>query len=179
MNWSASDATLMLAVTNTSPWLMGRGSRKIDNRRSARASDEPGRWRIEHDVFVARQTSDGGAHRGGDAPPHLLEHAVAHGMAEAVVDVLEAVEVDEEDRARRTHRARLVDGDAQALAQQRAVGQAREPVMQRHVPQALLGAAVGTHGLRDRRVPHPPAPVPTPSERVRRLGRPARSPPVQ
>ena len=93
----------MLAVTNTSPWLMGSGSRKIDSSRSASAERRAGGagGGVEHDVLVARQAGDrrvlGTAallRRIGDH----LQHLVAGGMAEAVVDVLEAVEVDEVQR---------------------------------------------------------------------------------
>ncbi len=92
----------MLAVTNTSPWLIGSGSRKIDSSRSASASDAPGERgrRIEHDVLVARQAGDGGVFWGSLAEAHgdHLQHFVAGCVTEAVVDVLEAVEVDEVQR---------------------------------------------------------------------------------
>jgi hypothetical protein len=50
-------------------------------------------------------------------------------VTEAVVDVLEAVEIDEDDREFRVLTTRLIDRLLQALAQQVAVGQARERVV--------------------------------------------------
>ncbi|CAB4835941.1 unannotated protein [freshwater metagenome] len=55
---------------------------------------------IEHHVFVARQAShDGvGRHCVDEAAGHGDQHLIAGGVAQRVVDVLEAVEVDEEQR---------------------------------------------------------------------------------
>ena len=69
-----------------------------------------------------------------------LEQAVAGGVAERVVDVLEAVEVEEQHRDARVLPARAHDRARQALRQQRAVGQAGEGVVVGEVAQFLLGA---------------------------------------
>ena len=55
----------------------------------------------EHDELVAAEAGDGVVGAGGAAEPlgHRLQEQVADGVAEAVVDVLEAVEVEEEDGA--------------------------------------------------------------------------------
>jgi hypothetical protein len=66
-------------------------------------------------------------------PPALL---VAGGVAEAVVDVLEVVEVDEQHRdvGGADGRQRLLD----PLGEQRAVGQAGQPVVERLVDELVL-----------------------------------------
>ena len=55
---------------------------------------------VEHHVLVAREAGHGGALGHGVAQPlgDHHEHLVAGGVAERVVDVLEPVEVDEEQR---------------------------------------------------------------------------------
>ena len=74
----------------------------------------------------------------------LVQHAVADGVAVGVVDALEVVEVDEDhgDAAAvaLAHRHGVLD----AVAEQRAVGEQRQRVVQRHALQLFLHAlAVG------------------------------------
>ena len=62
---------------------------------------------------------------------------IAGGMAQRVVDVLEAVEVEQQDRDQATLAARARQLLAEPVAQQGAVGQAGEQIVQRHTPHQL------------------------------------------
>jgi hypothetical protein len=77
-------------------------------------------------------------------------------VAERVVDLLEAVEVDEGHREARARRPRPRDRPPEVFGEARAVGQARQRVVVREVAVALLRAAplahVAGHGA-----DHPPA----------------------
>ena len=53
---------------------------------------------------------------------HLLEQFVAHGVAEGVVDVLEAVEIEKQHRQLAPLPFRLGDGMLQAVLEQQPVG---------------------------------------------------------
>jgi hypothetical protein len=105
---------------------------------------------FEHDgEFVAAEARDrvAVAHMRAQARAGRLEHAVAGRVAHRIVDVLEAVEVEEQNRDAAAVAARAHDGVAQALAEQRAVGQSGQRVVVREVAQFLLGAlAVGDVG---------------------------------
>ena len=70
-----------------------------------------------------------------------LEHGVALGVAEGVVDRLEAVEVEEHDRARHIAGGRGAQRLAEQLADAAAVGQARQHVHVGEVGQPLLRLA--------------------------------------
>jgi hypothetical protein len=101
----------------------------------------------QHRELVAAQARDGvaGAQRAGDPLGEGDEQLVADGVAEAVVDLLELVEVEEQQRAAVLRLAagtpqRLLD----AVNEQRPVGQPGEGVVQRLVLQPLLlDVAVG------------------------------------
>ena len=77
----------------------------------------------------------------GDARGGRLEQLVAGGMAVQVVDLLEAVEVDDHDRQLPV--ARLHGGDAvlQMVLERGAVGQAGQRVEMGEIEDALLGGA--------------------------------------
>ena len=77
-----------------------------------------------------------------DAPRHLHEEGVAGAVAHAVVDQLEAVEVEEHHRevALRSPFAAAI-ALREVLVEARAVGQARQAVVEGDVLQARLGAA--------------------------------------
>ena len=83
------------------------------------------------------------AHAGRQALGHRHQQSIADGMAERVVDVLEVVEVETEDR----HLAVAADahqGVFDPLAQQDAVGQVGQDVVMRHVRDLRLRlAAIG------------------------------------
>ena len=85
-----------------------------------------------------RATVVAGRRAGGQALGHHAQQFVAGVVAQAVVDVLEAVQVHEHQREARAARA----GDAhrllQPLAQQRAVGEAGEVIVPRLALDALL-----------------------------------------
>jgi hypothetical protein len=83
---------------------------------------------------VLRATVCCKARRGG------AQDAVAGGVAERIVDVLEAVQVEEQHADAAFLPARAHDGARQALGQQRAVRQAGERVVVGEVAQFLLGA---------------------------------------
>ena len=71
-----------------------------------------------------------GPHRVLQAASDLPEHDVAGGVAEAVVDVLEVVDVHEQDRHRQVVAALAGERVADAVAEQGAVGQAGEDVVE-------------------------------------------------
>ena len=78
------------------------------------------------DEFVAAHARHGVAvaHAGDQALGHVLQHAVAGGVAERVVDFLEVVEVDEQHRHLRVQALAVRGRLAHAVDQQQAVGQA-------------------------------------------------------
>ena len=71
-----------------------------------------------------------------------LQQRIAGGVAEAVVDVLEAIEIDEQHRQRGAAVAGLLDGLGGLLAQQHAVGQAGQQVVVGQQLDALIGFAL-------------------------------------
>jgi hypothetical protein len=96
----------------------------------------------QHRELIAAQPRHhvlGAGHR-YDALGHLHQHAVAGGMADAVVDQLEAVQVEEQHGE---HRPALALGQRQrilqAIEQVQAVGQAGQRIVHGLMGQALLG----------------------------------------
>ena len=73
-----------------------------------------------------------------EAPRHLLQHRVAGRVAEAVVDGLEVVQVDEHDADRRAAADRAHDRVLDAVGEQRAVGEARDRVVEGLVRELVL-----------------------------------------
>ena len=84
-----------------------------------------------HEEFVAAQAGDdvGIAQRRLDASRRFLEQFVAGLVSERIVDGLEIVQVDEQQRRRGIVTARQREHALEALGQERAIGQAREHVM--------------------------------------------------
>ena len=80
---------------------------------------------------------------------HEREQAVAGGMAEAVVDRLEAVEVEDHHREQALVAPRPGQRALEAVLEQRAVGEAREIVELRLLAE-LLGAALARQRIADR-----------------------------
>ena len=68
------------------------------------------------------------------------QQAVAGGVPERVVDLLEVVDVEEQDRDRGVVAARAVQSDAEAVEEQRPVGEPRERVVERAVRELRLQA---------------------------------------
>ena len=103
----------------------------------------------QHGELVAAEAGQGvdGAQRPAQPMGHTLEEPVAHLVAEAVVDELEAVEVEEHER----HAVVLALGPAQrqlqAVHEQHAVGEPGELVVHRSVGQALAHLAPFGHVL--------------------------------
>jgi hypothetical protein len=95
----------------------------------------------DDDEFVARQARHGvGVAQGrAQARRHRHQEHVAGLVAHAVVDELEAVEVDQHDPHRVAAAVRIGHGLAEAVLQQRAVRQAGQRVVLGHVVHALLG----------------------------------------
>ena len=80
----------------------------------------------------------------GEALGDLDEDLVAGGVAEGVVDRLEVVEVEEDDREPAAVATGAGDGVADALAEQRAVGEAGDGVVEGLVGELVLeGLALG------------------------------------
>ena len=95
----------------------------------------------QHHEFVAAQTGQSvrGAQTVVDAPRHLDQHLIAGQMAQAVVDQLEAVAVDEQHGEGGVPAAAAAHGLIQSVQQQGAVGQAGQGVVQGVVDQLFLG----------------------------------------
>ena len=79
------------------------------------------------------------ARRAAQATGDRGEELVAGGVAEAVVDELEVVEVDEEDGERRYARRLAADGRLEALLEADSVGEAGQRVVVGDVPELALG----------------------------------------
>ncbi len=102
---------------------------------------------IEEDgELVAGQTRQGVGFRRGapQALGHLPEQLVGDLMAEAVVEQLEAVQVDQQQGQPALLLARPLGRLVQPLAEQPAVGQAGQFVVVQQMTQALLDVAAGT-----------------------------------
>ena len=86
----------------------------------------------QHHELVATHARHGigFAQRALHARGHRLEHLVAHGVAEGVVDDLEAVEVDEVHREPAPVATRLIDGERQVIQEQLAIRQTRERIVE-------------------------------------------------
>src|SRR6266851_5709943 len=118
----------------------------------------------ERDEFVAAETGDGVAfpQAHSQTTRGLLEQPVAEGVAERIVDELEAVEIEEQERHRLAITLRVVERMGEALVEHVAVGQSRQGVVRRDVEQILFGllarheladlAADDTHHLQQRRI---------------------------
>ncbi len=95
----------------------------------------------DHHEFIAGQPRHrvGAAHRLPEAPRELDQHRVAAGMAEAVVDGLEAVDVQEQQGQRRAGAPGARQHPRQRLAQRQPVRQGGEHVDPRQLRQPPLG----------------------------------------
>ena len=84
----------------------------------------------QHGELVAAEAGDPVplAQSGEDPRAELREHAVAGVVAERVVELLEVVEVDDEQRERLVRGARVVDRAAQLTVESAPVRQARQLV---------------------------------------------------
>ena len=91
--------------------------------------------------LVAAEPGQGvaGPDRARDPAGHRAQQLVADRMAERVVDLLEAVEVEEEDRGQATFAAGMGQGLAKPVEQQGAVRQPGQRVVQGQPPDARLG----------------------------------------
>ena len=103
----------------------------------------------QREELVAAEAGERRRRRGVVAQPlgDLDQQRVADGVAEAVVDALEVVEVDEHDRDRLAGRGQH---RLQALAEQRAVGQPGQRIVPGVVAQRGLGPPqpAGQDGVR-------------------------------
>ncbi len=152
MTLSASrghSAMPMLTVRNTSCWLMWNGAPAVSS--TVRASCETCSLRLlrvaaqavdEQRKLIARQAPQ---HRLAAQHPRQplgqrLEHAVARGVAEGVVDFLEMVHVDVQQRHALADAARPRDRLLQQVLELHAVGDLGERVVARQVADAALGA---------------------------------------
>ena len=110
----------------------------------------------DHHELVAAQARQqvGLAQRARQRGRHALQELVADAMAERVVDVLEAVEVDEQHADAMAAALGLRDRLRQALVQQQPVGQAGQRVARREILQPLLGLDPRRHVLHERQDRH-------------------------
>ena len=74
------------------------------------------------------------------------DQLVADRVAERVVDVLEVIEIDVEDRRGRRALAYLLDRGLEPLAEEDAIGQAAERIVQGEMPQPVLAGRDGGGG---------------------------------
>ncbi|MNQ56810.1 hypothetical protein D3C85_709450 [compost metagenome] len=111
----------------------------------ARQAGEAAEGVEDHGELVAGQARDGVGfrHRLGQAAADLAQQLVGHFMAEAVIEHLEAVQVDVQQRQAAAALARALAGLVQAVLEQGAVGQARKLVVAGEIAQALLRLAAG------------------------------------
>ena len=96
---------------------------------------------LEQDRELVAAEPGGGVGRADarrDALRHLEQHPVADGVPEAVVDGLEVVEVDEQHGHAHALAQRPGHRVADALVEQRAVGEMRDRVVERLVGELLL-----------------------------------------
>ncbi len=103
--------------------------------------DGSGQLRRRDDELVAAQAGRRitFAQHAAQALRHLFQQAVADEVAEAVIDVLEMVEVEQQQADLGAVAARLGDRLGQAVHQQGAVGQAGQGVVQGQVTYTRLG----------------------------------------
>ena len=92
--------------------------------------------RLHEQELVATQPGQGvgGADHGVDPLGYRAQQPIAHGMAQGVVDVLEAVEVEQEHGDHAALAASMGQLLAEPVMQQGAVGQPGEPVVQGQPP---------------------------------------------
>jgi hypothetical protein len=95
---------------------------------------------IREDELVTAHADDDvfRAHGGPDALCNGLQQLVARLVAPRVVDVLEAVEVEEQHRQHRARPPRVVDRAGQMCGEEQAVRQARELVVVSEMIEMLL-----------------------------------------
>src|SRR5262249_37471083 len=97
----------------------------------------------EHHELITAEAGDGvsGPEEGFEPLRERREQLIADRMAEAVVDDLEAVDVEEQDgEGKVTAPARDADGSFEAILEERAAGKAREPVEEGVAAKLLLGS---------------------------------------
>jgi len=94
----------------------------------------------QHDEFIAAQARQGVAFAQArrQLPGHLLQQFVAHMVAQGVVDVLEAVQVDEQHGQLLLVARGAQQRVLQAVVEQQAVRQRRQRVVVRHVVELFL-----------------------------------------
>ena len=133
---SRSSATSGSSATNSSPPRRPTAS-------SVRCEREPSGFEraLHHLVGVA--------HAGAQAARHFHQQFVAGGVAERVVDDLEAVQVDQQQRALVAQAARVFERALGAPDQLAAVGQAGQRVEVGQVADLVLGHAAVGHVLHD------------------------------
>ena len=104
-----------------------------------RAIDVGGRQ--QHREFIAAEPRHrvGGAQRVAQARRHFLQHQITGVMPERVVDLLETVEIDQQDREALVIAMRSQDRLLQSIEEQRAVREVGERVVIREVGDALAG----------------------------------------
>jgi len=97
------------------------------------------------DEFIAAHARQGVAVAQGLAQARRgqAQHGVADGVAQAVVDLLEAIEADGGHRKALARTRRLGDHHADAVRQQQPVWQARERIVRGHVAQAFFRVVLG------------------------------------
>ncbi len=119
---------------------IGRAERRDDTAGDGLQHRMIGGGGRDHGEFVAAEPGDHvvGAQRPRQPLRDAADQLVADRMAERVVDVLEVIEIDVEDRGGRASAANLGDCRFQPLAKEDAVRQPAERVMQCEMAQSGL-----------------------------------------
>ena len=97
----------------------------------------------QHRELVPAEPGDRVGRSHGTAHPlgGLAQQLVARRVPEVVVDALEAVEIDEQDGDSLARLARALDGMAEPVGEEDAIGEAGERVAQRQLLEPLGGRA--------------------------------------
>ena len=97
--------------------------------------------RQQHRELVAAEPRHrvGRAQGAAQARRHFLQHQIAGVMAERVVDLLEAIEIDQQDRQALVVAMRAQDRLLQAIEEQRAIRQVGQRIVIGEIGDALVG----------------------------------------
>ena len=136
--WNSARATVNGLASRTASWsAISRATRSARSRGRSRAAAGTRRRRAGEQPRLALGAAQ--------APGHASQQPVAGPVPERVVDELEVVEVDQQQRHRAVAPARARHGGAQARLELGAVRQPGQRVEERELAQLGLGA----HAVRD------------------------------
>ena len=108
---------------------------------SGRPGSQAANGRKQYSEFIPAQPCHGAARRNGGQQPgrHFLQHLVTGLVPEAVVDFLEAIQVDHEDSRRSATAVPAFQGQFHPLHQGNPVAQAGQRIRERHLLHLPVG----------------------------------------